>query len=110
MVIQKKGMKKRVMANTDVAPEASELLFEAADVAELVAEVTGEDVEVTAEGDTVVFDIGEEQFTVEAEGTEETVESATRMPRGKRRIAASTGRKLVAGARKRMPSKTVNRK
>ena len=37
----------------DVAPEASDLLFEAEDVAELVAEVTGEDVAVTADNDEI---------------------------------------------------------
>lgn len=83
---------RRVMADTDVAPEAAELLFEAGDVAELVAEVTGEAVEVTAEdsGDAVTFDIGDESYTVEAEGTEEAVASATRITRGRRSIAAST--------------------
>ena len=37
----------------DVAPEASDLLFEAEDVAELVAEVTGQDVEVAVDEDAV---------------------------------------------------------
>ena len=37
MFIQKKGIRRRVMAETDVAPDAAELLFQAEDVAELVA-------------------------------------------------------------------------
>lgn len=95
--------KKRIVANDEidlegaegavVAPEATDLLFEAEDVAELVAEVTGEAVEVTADGDTVVFAIGEEEYTVEAEGDEEVLEAATkRTLRGKRTVAASTKR------------------
>lgn len=93
MMIQKKGIKtRRVMAETEVAPEATDLLFEAADVAELVAEVTGEDVDVSFEGDSVVFGVGEESYTVEPEGTEEVVESATRVKTTKRPVAASTNR------------------
>lgn len=82
----------RVVADTDVAPEASELLFDANDVADLVAEVTGEDVEVTAEDTSVTFDVGEESYTVEAEddGSIEEVESSVRVPRRKRPVSAST--------------------
>lgn len=76
-----------------VEPEATDLLFEAEDVAELVAEVTGEAVEVAVddEADTVVFTVGEEEFTVEPDGDEEIVESATRV-RGKKPVKASTKR------------------
>ena len=56
---------RNIMADTEVAPEASELLFEADDVAELVAEVTGEDVTVEADEDKVEFTVGEEVFTVD---------------------------------------------
>lgn len=90
---------RRVMADTDVAPEATELLFEAEDVADLVAEVTGEDVDVTADDTTVTFDIGDESYTVEAEGDEEAVESSVRISRRKRTVAAST----------RRPGRTVKR-
>jgi len=71
----------------DVADEAADLLFEAEDVAELVAEVTGEDVAVTADEDTVVFEIGNDEFVVEAEGTEEILESTR--TRGKKSVKAS---------------------
>ena len=100
MFIQRKSTK-RVMAETDVAPEAAELLFQAEDVAELVAEITGEVVEVEADetGEAVTFNIGEEAFTVEAEGTEEAVESCTRPSRSKKPVSASTKRGPVAGAR-----------
>lgn len=60
----------------DVAPEADGLLFEAQDVAELVAEITGDAVEVESEdGETVVFTVGEDEFTVSAEGDEEILEA-----------------------------------
>lgn len=70
---------KKVMAEeqvVDVAPEATDLLFEATDVAEVIAEVTGQDVAVEADGDVVEFTVGEDVYTVEAEGDEEILESA----------------------------------
>lgn len=90
------GKRRRVtagedMGGTTVAPEAQELLFEAEDVAELVAEVTGEPVEVTTEEDgAVTFGVGDDEYTVEAEGTEEVLESR-RLPR-RSKVAASTQR------------------
>lgn len=96
--------KRRVMAGDDaasasVAPEAQELLFEAEDVAELVAEVTGEPVDVTTDDDgSVTFGVGEEEYTVEAEGTEEVLESR-RIPYNKHRVAASTRPGRPAGRR-----------
>lgn len=86
--------KRPIRANEDViiAPEATELLFEAEDVGELVAEVTGEIVEVSAEGDSVTFAVGEDEYVVEAEGTEEFVESATSISRSRRPVGASTKR------------------
>lgn len=110
MVIQKKVSKKsaikasnaraakrRVRANdevieeeaVEVTPEASDLLFEAEDVAQLVAEVTGEDVAVTVDEDTVVFEVGEDEFTVEAEGDEEILESTRKPLRNKKTVKAS---------------------
>ena len=76
----------------EVAPEATDLLFEAEDVAEILAEVTGEEVEVTADGDTATFAIGDEEFTVEAEGDEEIVEARKKEIRGKKPVKASTNR------------------
>lgn len=73
MYIQRKGIK----ANTEVevAPEAAELLFEAQDVADLIAAVTEEEVQVESEGEEVVFTVGEDEFTVAPEGDEEVLES-----------------------------------
>lgn len=90
--------RRKIMASEEmggeptVAPEASDLLFEAEDVAELVAEVTGAPVEVTADDTTVVFTVGEDEYTVEAEGDEEILETSRRTFRGKRTVAASTHR------------------
>ena len=82
----------------DVAPEASDLLFEAEDVAELVAEVTGEDVAVTADNDVVTFEVGDDEFVVEAEGDEEILESTRKPLKGKKSVKAS--RKVVRKARR----------
>lgn len=82
---------KKVMADEqiiDVAPEATDLLFEATDVAEVIAEVTGEDVAVEADGETVEFTVGEDVYTVEAEGDEEVLEAA-RIRKSARPVRAS---------------------
>ena len=117
MFISNKGRRRRIVAEDEVmvAPEASELLFESEDVAELVAEVTGQPVEVTADGDEVVFAIGDgdeaEEFTVTAEGDEEVLEATRKPMRGKRPVAASRrmpARRPVAASRKatrKVPSK-----
>lgn len=95
MFISNNKTRKRIVAEDEVmvAPEATELLFESEDVAELVAEVTGQTVEVTADGDEVTFAIGEgeeaEEFTVTAEGDEEVLETSRRALRGKKTVAAS---------------------
>lgn len=86
-------------AAVDVAPEASELLFEAEDVAELLAEATGEAVEVTVEEDAVTFAVGEDVYTVEPEGNEEILESR-KIPAGKSKVAASRTGRVVRTARK----------
>lgn len=84
-----KQRNRRVIADTEIAPEATELLFEAEDVAQLVAEVTGEDVAVDATDDTVEFTVGEDVYTVEPEGDEEVLEASTRI-RGRKPVKAST--------------------
>lgn len=73
----------------DIAPEASDLLFEADDVAELLAEVTGEDVSIEADEDQVIFGIGDDEFTIEAEGDEEILENTRKPLRGKASVRAS---------------------
>lgn len=85
------------MEGAQVAPEASDLLFEAEDVAELVAEVTGEPVEVTADedGNSVTFAVGDDEYTVEAEGDEEVLEAVRKTFRGKKAVSASTNRNIA---------------
>ena len=88
----KSAMKRRnsrIAADTDIDASATELLFEVEDVAELLAEITGEDVEVEADGAAVEFTVGEDTFTCEAEESDEVVESATRI-RNKRKVSATT--------------------
>ena len=83
-----------------VDEEATDLLFETDDVAQLVAEVTGEDVQVTTdpETDAVVFGIGQDEFTVTPEGDEEILEART-MPK-KPAVKASTRTKTFSPSRK----------
>lgn len=83
-----------------VDEEATDLLFETDDVAQLVAEVTGEDVQVTTdpETDAVVFGIGQDEFTVTPEGNEEILE-ARRMPK-KPAVKASTRTRTFSPSRK----------
>lgn len=93
----------RVVADAEVAPEATELLFEAEDVAELVAEVTGQPVEVEADENTAEFTIGEDIYTVEAEGTEEVLEASKKVLRNKKTVTASTDRKASGKVIRKIP-------
>lgn len=86
-------------AGTNVAPEASDLLFEAEDVADLVAEVTGSPVDVTADDTTVTFAVGEDEYTVEADGDEEILETSRMNFRRKRTVSASTKRRPASNGR-----------
>ena len=76
-------------AEVEVAPEATDLLFEAEDVAELVAEVTGEEVAVTVDEEAVTFEVGDDVYTVEPEGDEEILESTRKPLRNKKSVKAS---------------------
>lgn len=86
--------RKKVFANEEaevvVAPEVTELLFETEDVAELVAEITGKDVEVEADEDSISFTVGDSVYTVEADGDEEIVETSRKAPKSAKAIAART--------------------
>lgn len=85
-----------------VDPAATDMLFEAEDVAELVAEVTGQEVtvEVDDADDSVIFTVGEEEFTVEPEGDEEILEASRKTLKGKDSVKAS-----VKAPRKAAPAK-----
>lgn len=101
MKIQKS---KRVYSDTEVATEAEDLLFETDDVAELITEITGEDVDVEADGTTVIFDVGEESYTCEADPeSADVVEESTKV-RGRR------SRKVSASTNRRRPGRTVSKR
>lgn len=98
-----------------VAPEATDMLFEAEDVAELVAEVTGEEVtvEVDDADDSVIFTVGEEEFTIEPEGDEEILEASSKQLRGKSSVRASRSaatRKAVRASRKASAKTSLRRR
>lgn len=110
MVIQRNNaQRRRVMAEEfiDVAPEATDLLFEAEDVAELVSEVTGEEVQVEADEDVVTFTVGEDEFQVIAEGDEEILEAVRKPMAGKKAVKSSAKK---AQRRPVRSSKTVARR
>lgn len=73
-----------------IDPSATELVFETEDVAQLIAEVTGDTVEVEADADAVVFTVGDADYTVEPEGDEEILETSRKVLRGKKPVSAST--------------------
>lgn len=107
--------RRRITANTDVdanpsvAPEAADLLFEAEDVAELVAEVTGEPVDVTADEDTVTFAVGEDEYTVEAEGDEEILEAVRKPLARKSKVAASRAAAATRNANRKPAGRQIRR-
>ena len=101
----RKPMTKRpVKAETEIATEAADLLFEVEDVAQLVAEITGEDVDVTADENEVTFAVAGEEFTCSAEEDIDEVESSRSIKRSMKRVAAS--RKPMA---KKSAGKTVRK-
>lgn len=86
----------------EVAPEATELLFETEDVAQLLAEVTDSEVvvDVDDEADQIVFTVDGDEYAVEPEGDEEILETSRKVLRGKKSVKASTSRRRVAGAKR----------
>jgi uncharacterized protein (AIM24 family) len=101
-----------IQQDVSVDPEATELVFETEDVAELVAEVTGEDVEVVADDESVTFTVGDTDYTVEADGQEEILEASSRALKGKKVVKASrnaAGRRPVSSATRRSAGRTVRK-
>lgn len=93
---------KRVVAETEIDESATDLLFEVEDVAQLIAEVTGEDVAVEADGTAVTFDVAGDTFTCEADEETETVESSRKVV-GRKPVSAGktipASRRKIAGRR-----------
>ena len=101
-------------ADVNVDPEATELLFETDDVAQLVAEVTEMPVDVVVDEDAVVFTVGDVDYTVEPEGDEELLAAATRVRAGKKPVKASkrftpSKKSVKAGTNARPARKVVRR-
>lgn len=89
MFIQKRKITAAEEVEVEVAPEATDVLFEAEDVAELLAEVTEEVVEVNVDGDDIVFNVGEDEYVVTPEEDVELVESSKKILKGKKPVEAS---------------------
>ena len=81
-----------MIEDVPVMDDPGELLFEATDVADLLAEVTGEDVNMDMDDNVVVFTVGEDEYTIEPEGDEEVLEAVRKPLRSKRPVAANTKR------------------
>lgn len=94
--------------DVEVSPEATELLFETEDVAQLLAEVTQKpvDVDTTDDGESVEFAVGDDVYTVESEGDEEVLESV-RKP-FKRKKAIKSSRQISKNIKK--PVRQIRRK
>lgn len=94
--------------DVEVAPEAADLLFEAEDVAQLLSEVTQQpvDVDTADDGASVEFTVGEDVYTVEAEGDEEVLESVRKPIQKKKAVKAS--RQLNRNVKK--PVRQIRRK
>ena len=97
-------------AEIEVAPEATDLLFEAEDVAELLAEVTDQAVEVSVDGEDIIFNVGEDEFVITPDGDEELVESSVKTL--KKPVAANrrVAKKAPVSASKRASTGKVIRK
>lgn len=76
----------------DVTPEATELLFETEDVAQLLAEVTDSEVAVDVDDDTdeITFTVNDTPYVVEPEGDEEVLEATRKPLKGKKAVKAGT--------------------
>ena len=106
-------------AEVTVEDAASELLFEAEDVAELVSEISGQPVDVTVDEDEVTFTVGEDTYTVTPEGDEEVVEDSRKVRRSARSVRAgramrrpmarrdSSARRVAASRRAVAPARRV---
>lgn len=94
--------------DVEVSPEATELLFETEDVAQLLADVTQQpvDVDTADDGESVEFTVGKDVYTVESEGDEEVLESV-RKP-FKRKKAIKSSRQMSKNIKK--PVRQIRRK
>lgn len=105
MFVQKRNItaSEEAEVEVEVKPEATDLLFEAEDVAELLAEVTEQPVDVSVDGEDIIFSVGEDEFVVTPEGDEELVESSVKTL--KKPVAANrkVAKKAPVAASKQAP-------
>lgn len=105
----------QVTDDVDVEPAAAEMLFEAEDVADILAEVTNQPitVEVADDASQCVIGVGDDEFTIDAEDAEvinedepapaeEKPVAESRKIRGK---AVKASSKIGGKVIKRVPSK-----
>lgn len=114
----KYSSRRRILADDDIeemdVPEMDDtvetaLLFEAEDVAELLREVTGKDVDMDADEGVVNFIIDDETFTITPPANTEVVESSTRHRRSRsiRANSARRGRSIRANSYRSSASRTT---
>ena len=97
-------------ADVSVDASATDLLFETQDVADLISNVTGEDVEVTVEDDVedgVTFAVGEDEYTVTPDGDEEILESTRARKKKSACASRRTGRRPIKSNRRPSARRTV---
>lgn len=113
---------KKIRAGEEIVedvPCCEDVLFEAADVGQLLEEVTGEDVEVSMDDESgdVIIQVGEDEYTITPDEDTEVVttvaESSRRPLRGKQNVKANsrlnkTRNTVSAGARVRS-GRTIRR-
>jgi hypothetical protein len=79
--------------------ETSDLVLDVQDVVDLLSEVTGEEIEAEVNEDTVDFTVGEEVFTIEAEGEpiieQDPIEESRKVSR--RPVSASRTARKTSG-------------
>ena len=96
------------VSEVDIAPEATDMLFEAEDVAELIAEVTDKVVEVEVADDDVIFRVGENEFVITPDGGEELVETSTRVKKSTRKASCNSRTKNQLRNKKPVKANTRN--
>lgn len=94
--------KNRISADEEIEKQDDvELLFEVEDVVDLVSEIVDVPVAVDVDGTTVTLTVGEDEYVVEPEGTEEFVEACkNRQVRAARRPVKASATRPSAQVRR----------
>lgn len=101
--------KNRISADEEIEKQDDvELLFEVEDVVDLVSEIVDVPVEVDVDGTTVTLTVGEDEYVVEPEGTEEFVEACkNRQVRAARRPVKASATRPSAQVRRPIARRPV---